>query len=164
MTKQLSKRGLSYLVEREGGMRLDVHDDGFGFPTVGAGHLVVDADNLKIGDTISEERAKEFLQDDTLESREAVDRHCNIELRNCEFDALCIFVFNIGVGAFRRSTLARRINNGEDPDIVVTEEMPRWNKVGGEFVKGIYNRRIDTVQMFVEDDYTVDWSGLEGQK
>lgn len=159
----ISEKGLNYLIEREGGLRLDVHDDGFGYPTVGAGHLVLDVDDLEIGDVITEQRALEFLRDDTQEACEAVRRHVIIKLATHQYDALAIFTFNIGVGAFRRSTLVRRLNAGEDPDTVATEEMPRWNKVRGEFVKGIHNRRIDTVQMFVEANYEVDWSGLEGQ-
>lgn len=163
MTREISPEGLQYLTAREGGLRLDVHDDGFGFPTVGVGHLVLDEDGLEIGDLISEDRAMDFLQIDTEEACEAVERYVSIDLSLNQFDALAIFCYNIGVGAFKRSTLVRRLNIGDDPDTVVREELPRWNKVSGRFVRGIANRRIDTVQMFVDADYTVDWSGLEGQ-
>ena len=163
MTREVSKAAIEYLTKREGGMRLDVHDDGFGYPTVGVGHLVMDADNLKLGDTITLERGEAFLQDDLLEARAGVEQHCPVELKQHEFDALCIFTFNIGVGAFRRSTLVKRLRHGEGKQYVVSQEMPRWNKVNGQYVAGLFNRRVDTVQMFVEGDYTVDWSGLPGQ-
>ena len=163
MPREVSQPALAYLIEREGGMRLDVHDDGFGFPTVGIGHLVMDRDGLAMGDTITQARGEAFLQDDLLEARGAVERYCSVDLEQHEFDALCIFTFNVGVGALRSSTLVRRLRYGEDKATVAAEEMPRWNKVGGQYVRGIYNRRVDTVQMFVEGDYTVDWSGLEGQ-
>jgi lysozyme len=82
MTRQASREAIKYLTEREGGMRLDVHDDGFGYPTVGVGHLVVDADNLKIGDTITIEQGEAFLQDDLLEARAGVEQNCQIEFQH----------------------------------------------------------------------------------
>lgn len=164
MPREISTQAIDYLTEREGGMRLDVHDDGFGYPTVGVGHLVTDSDNLKIGDEISPKRARDFLQDDLLEAREAVERYCEGPFTQSEFDSLCIFTFNIGVGALRRSTLVRRLSNDEEKTTVIKEEMPRWNKVKGQYVRGIYNRRVDTVQMFIEGDYNVNWSGLKGQR
>jgi len=161
--KKVSEKGIAYLIEREGGMILIVHDDGFGFPTVGVGHLVLPEDNLKIGDKITIERGNKLLQGDLMISREAVERCVKPELSQAEFDALCIWVFNIGIGNFKNSTLLKRLNTDEDKNQVVKDELPKWRRVGGEIVNGLYNRRIDTVQMFVDGDYTVDWSGLEGQ-
>ncbi len=161
--KEISAPAVDYLTEREGGMRLDVHDDGFGYPTVGVGHLVLDRDNLEIGDEITPAQGRAFLQDDLYEAREAVMRYVKVDLAQHEFDALVIFAFNIGVGAFRKSSLVRRLNAGEDRKSVAKFEMPRWNKVRGKYVRGLKNRRVDTAQMFTDADYTVDWSGLEGQ-
>jgi hypothetical protein len=51
--------------EVKGGIvRLDVHDDGFGNPTVGYGHKVTTADNLEIGDKITEKQADLFFEND----------------------------------------------------------------------------------------------------
>lgn len=164
MVRKVSTEAIDYLAEREGGMRLDVHDDGFGYATVGVGHLVMDSDNLKIGDTITRKQAEAFLQDDLLEMRVAVCRYVQCQLLDWEFDALVIFCFNVGVGNFRKSSLVRRLNSPiRTKCAVAREEMPRWKNVRGQYVRGLYNRRIDTVQMFCEGDYTVDWSGLEGQ-
>ena len=41
------------------GFFVQVYDDGFGIPTVGLGHKVISTDKLKLGDTITVERAKE---------------------------------------------------------------------------------------------------------
>ncbi|MEO3997168.1 lysozyme [Mesorhizobium sp. CAU 1732] len=47
--------------------------------------------------------------------------------------------YNIGTGAFCRSTVARRANAG---DIVgACNAIPLWNKAGGRVVKGLVNRR-----------------------
>ena len=46
-----------------------------------------------------------------------------------------------------KSTLARRIQNGEDVGTVIEEEFPRWNKANGEFMQGLLNRRNDEVRL-----------------
>ena len=163
VSRSVSKLAVKYLSEREGGMRLDVHDDGFGFPTVGVGHLVLDDDNLAIGDLITELQGATLLQDDLEWAREAVERFVKLSLAQHEFDALVIFCFNIGYNGFKKSSLVRRLNKHENKEAVVQYEMPRWNKVQGQFVRGLRNRRIDTAQMFVACDYKVDWAGLSGQ-
>ena len=163
MVRQVTKECIAYLTEREGGMRLDVHDDGYGFPTVGVGHLVMDEDTLKLGDCITLERGQALLQDDLMEARFAVSQHVKVVLTNWEFDALVCFTFNVGATALRKSSLVRRINAGQPKCQVAREEMPRWNKSAGRFSRGLQNRRIDTAQMFCHGDYTVDWSGLPGQ-
>lgn len=166
MPRQLSLQALAYLTEREGGCHLTVYDDGFGYATVGVGHLVLDEDGLELGDDITQKQADDFLQQDLDHFREAVQRAVPIGLTQCQFDALVIFSFNIGVNAFTRSTLARRLKTCEISQrcTIVKEEMPRWKNAGGKFSRGLLNRRIDTVQMFCENDYNVDWSGLEGQQ
>ena len=44
------------------GRRNDVYLDTLGKPTVGIGHLVVAADNLKVGDVISDARVSDLFQ------------------------------------------------------------------------------------------------------
>jgi len=178
MTRQVSKTLKAYLATRESA-RLDVHDDGFGFATVGVGHKVLDRDKLRIGDTITTERMYQLLDEDLEWACEAVERYVRAYLYQREFDALVCFCFNIGQAAFAGSTLVRRLNELADtPGLrnpmelrdrvactIVREELPRWKRVGSNpDVVGLYNRRIDTAQMFCEGDYSVDWSGLEDQR
>lgn len=53
--------------------------------------------------------------------------------------SLVSFTYNVGVGAFCRSTLARLANAG-DLD-AACRQLPRWNKAGGKVIKGLVNRR-----------------------
>jgi len=161
--KNLSKQALDYLCEREGGIKLTVFDDQFGYPTVGLGHLVMDVDDLTLGDRITKGMAYKFLYDDLEWACDAVNKFVHVDLAQHQFDALVIFCFNIGYNGFKKSTLVRRLNNKEDMSTVVGHEMKRWNKIHGNFVPGLQNRRIDTAQMFITGDYSVDWSGLDGQ-
>lgn len=58
------------LIKSEEGFSLRVYNDSLGNPTVGWGHLVLPQDNLRLGDYITLEKAKEFFRDD---SKDAID-------------------------------------------------------------------------------------------
>lgn len=66
-----------------------------------------------------------------------------------QLGALISFAFNIGCPEFRKSTLVKRINAGEDPKKVVPEELPRfvYGTVDGVKVKlaGLVKRRAQEV-------------------
>jgi GH24 family phage-related lysozyme (muramidase) len=64
---------MEHLILREG-KRLTVYKDSLGKPTVGVGHLVLPEDNLKLGDSISEERCKSFLDKDMTKAFLAAQR------------------------------------------------------------------------------------------
>ncbi|WP_271078218.1 lysozyme [Aurantiacibacter sp. MUD61] len=86
------------LAEEEGVM-LTVYRDVAGYPTVGVGHLVRPADNLKVGDTITYEQAIAFLEKDIRHAEEAVKRLVgDLPLYQYEFDALVDLVYNVGEG------------------------------------------------------------------
>ena len=62
-----------------------------------------------------------------------------VPLAQHQFDALVSFVFNVGGGAFRESTLLRELNAG-DYD-AVPRELNRWVKAGGRTLPGLVRRR-----------------------
>jgi hypothetical protein len=62
--------------------------------------------------------------------------------------ALTSWVFNVGAGAAADSTLRRRLAAGEDPNTVVREELPRWNKGGSGVLPGLVRRRAAEVALF----------------
>lgn len=91
------------LAEEEG-VRLTVYRDVAGYPTVGVGHLVTPADNLRVGDRISYERAVEFLEQDLAIAADAVRRVVgDLKLYQHEFDALVDLVYNVGEGNVSRA-------------------------------------------------------------
>lgn len=56
-----------------------------------------------------------------------------------QFNALVLWAYNVGP-AFKTSTLIKKLNiDPNDPSI--REEFLKWNKAGGQFVQGLYNRR-----------------------
>lgn len=72
--------------------------------------------------------------------------------------AILSFVYNAGEEALRTSTLARRLNAGEDPDQVVREELPRWIAARDPGVRqGLLNRRRHEIALFTENVLPVKW-------
>lgn len=60
---------------------------------------------------------------------------------NChQMTALCSFVYNVGIGNFKASTLLQKILNHHTPEEVAAE-FPKWTKSGGVVVQGLINRR-----------------------
>lgn len=72
----------------------------------------------------------------------------NVELSNNQICALIDFVYNLGIGNFKSSTLLRKINQGDFS--AAANELLRWNKAGGIVLKGLENRRIAERMLFLD--------------
>lgn len=60
--------------------------------------------------------------------------------------AMTSLAYNIGVGAFNKSTLLRKFNAGDIEGAAA--EFVRWNKAGGRVMRGLTNRRLDEQRVF----------------
>jgi len=81
------------------GMILTVYNDDQGNPTVGCGHLVVPADHLHAGDTITLERGQQLLRADLVRTEKAINSKIHVPLYQYEYDALVSVIFNAGGGS-----------------------------------------------------------------
>lgn len=108
---------------------------------------------------ITIEQAEQLLMREILAKSRALNRYVDIWLPDKSFSALVSFSYNLGVGAFRASTLRRRVNSGAFWD--VPHQFSRWNKAGGRVLKGLIRRRSAEADLFMtgldEDGYVV-WS------
>jgi GH24 family phage-related lysozyme (muramidase) len=124
------------------GCRLSAYPDpaSGGAPwTIGYGHT--GAEVLE-GLTITEEQAEAWLKQDAAEAAGAVDRLLRgIALTPRQRDALISFCFNVGAGALERSTLRKRLLDGECPAVVIAQELPRWCKGPKGPLEGLNRRR-----------------------
>jgi lysozyme len=93
------------------GFVLTVYKDNVGIPTVGCGHRVVAADKLKLGDTITLDKAQTFLRADLDLMERRLNRDVRVPLFQYEYDAMVSIVFNCGPykGA---DTLIDKVNTG----------------------------------------------------
>ena len=95
------------LVRREEGWRADPYLDPVGYPTIGYGHRIPSLDHPRI----TREQGEELLRCDLRVYAEAVldDAPHLLAEPPGRLAALVSFVYNVGVGAWRDSTLRRRV-------------------------------------------------------
>ena len=132
----ISKRGLQF-VRRWEGLRLVAYKDGGGVWTIGYGHT----ETVFAGMTVSEPQAESLLRTDLFRAEKAVRDFVEVPLSQNEYDALCSFVHNVGVRAFRESTLLKKLNALDYHG--AADQLLRWDKDNGKTVPGLTNRRRD---------------------
>ena len=139
---KLSDKGRALLIQLEG-KRNHVYEDVAGLKTIGVGHL------LKPGEIMSyltDDKIEDLLDKDLLEFEANVDNYVEVQLTQNEFDAMVIFAFNVGINAFRKSTLLKVINRSEFAE--VPKQLMRWNKAGGKVISGLTNRRKAEIKLW----------------
>ena len=138
---RISRTGIE-LIKAHEGLRLAAYICPSGVPTIGYGHTY----NVKMGDRITEEQAEKFLIDDLAVAEREVNRY-GLNLTQNQFDALVSFVFNVGVGNFRSSTLLKRLKaNPNDPDIA--NQFKKWVYGGGKVLPGLVRRRNEEAKLY----------------
>ena len=77
---------------------------------------------------------------DDIQKFEGALKECvTVPLHQHEYDAFISLAYNIGPTAFCNSTLVRKLNAGDYEGSC--KEILRWNRAGGQVVKGLDNRR-----------------------
>lgn len=94
--------------------------------TIGYGHTLT----ARQGAEVSEADAEALLMYDLIAVAHAVNEHSYTPLTQNQFDSLCCFAFNIGVDNFRRSSVLRRVNEGQMLQAACAMEM--WRKADFE--------------------------------
>jgi lysozyme len=139
----LQKSTIDFIKEVEG-VEYEVYKDSAGLDTIGVGHLLKEGESYKV---ISEEQVDALLFLDLNVAMNAVVLSVKIPLTQNQFDALVSLVFNIGVTAFRNSTLLKKINQNAPKEAIVTE-WHKWRKAGGKIVKGLVLRRAKELKLY----------------
>lgn len=134
------------LIKRFEGVRLNAYLDSVGIPTIGVGHIA----GVKMGDTVTMQEADDMLSADLRDSEDAVNMNTRIDLTQNQFDALVSLTFNIGGGAFSRSTLLKRLNAGDIQG--AADQFLVWNRAGGRRIQGLANRRAAERELFLKDE------------
>jgi len=136
-----SQKGINIITAHEG-LKLGAYICPAGVWTIGYGHTRT----AKQGMSITASRAEELLKDDLKTAENAVNFQ-SLRLNQNQFDALVSFVFNVGSGNFRNSTLLRKAKlNPSDPSI--RDEFSRWKMGGGRTLPGLVKRRADEANLY----------------
>ncbi|MBA1145936.1 lysozyme [Ectothiorhodospiraceae bacterium WFHF3C12] len=133
------------------GLRLEPYDDQTGDPvdewvpgaTVGYGHLIGRDEWDRYRDGVSEQQAESLLESDLAPFVQAVQTQVRRRLKQHEFDALVILVFNIGTGAFAASSVLKMLNDpsAETAYDSLEAAWKAWNKSQGRVMEGLVKRR-----------------------
>ena len=98
---------------------------------------------VKEGDTITEEKASELVEQEVIKIAEQVKDVLSEEvfakLTENQVCALIDFVYNLGLGNFKESTLCKMIKNGQIME--AGNQFERWVKAGGKVLPGLVKRR-----------------------
>lgn len=128
------------LIEQSEGLRLKAYKDVAGHWTIGIGHLLTEGED---GADITKEQAYELLQGDLEQAMKQVTDLVTVPINDNQFSALVSFTFNLGQGALKRSTLLRKLNEGDYEG--AAQEFSRWTKAGPKGMKvdqkGLIKRR-----------------------
>jgi lysozyme len=140
-------------VKKYEGFRAAAYNDAVGVKTIGYG--TTNKVYVALG-TITEAQATQFLKEEinamAKQIKTSLDKK-GVVLTQNQFDALCSFAYNCGVGGLLGSTLYTRILNGVR-DSSLKDNFTAWSKAGGKTLQGLLNRRIEEYEMFVNADYT----------
>lgn len=139
-----------------------------GVLTIGYGHTsAVDPD-----DEVTEEEATLLLRTDLIHFESDLN-NLKLDLPQNKYDALIVFIYNVGFGAFSKSTLLQlikkdpstgkicKINSDLRQEVqkawldqnitetdIITLNFSKWSFAGGKFYQGLFNRRLEEAKLY----------------
>lgn len=134
------------LIKQFEGLRLEAYLCPAGIWTIGYGHTSDVSPNSFI--TIQE--ADEYLHRDVASVEMQLNK-LNLSLSQCQWDAIVSFVFNVGIGNFKASTLLAKIRINPD-DNSIMDEFLRWVYANGKVMRGLQKRRLAEMKLYFSDN------------
>ncbi|WP_151745496.1 lysozyme [Acinetobacter calcoaceticus] len=143
----LSVDGVNQICNFEG-LKLSAYDDSTGVWTIGYGTTrYPNGKRVSEGDRCTLEQAKAYMQHDLKIFERAVNSSVKVPLKQNQFDALVSLAYNIGVGAFKHSTLLKKLNSGDYTE--AENQFDVWVNAGGKRLQGLVNRRAMEKKLFL---------------
>jgi lysozyme len=125
------------LITASEGFSATVYNDVAGNPTIGYGHKLLPGETFEA--PITEDGAIALLKEDLAPAENSVSKYAP-QCNQNQFDALCDFAYNLGVGK-----LQIMLAHGWDQ---VPVQMPYWVNAGGKPQPGLVTRRANEVALF----------------
>ena len=140
---KLGERGTEILKYFEG-CKLTAYQDSVGVWTIGYGHTKGVYDGM----TITQDQAEQMLLSELEEYEGYIENMVTVPLTQNQFDALVVWIYNLGPTNFKNSTLLKELNAGNYN--AAGQEITRWNKAGGKVLAGLVKRREAAAELFNE--------------
>ncbi|WP_369790558.1 lysozyme [Rouxiella sp. WC2420] len=132
------------LIKQFEGCKLNAYQDSVGIWTIGYGHTL----HVEPYDVITGSTAVLMLLDDLKPVEHALHTLVLQPITQNQFDALCSFIFNLGIKAFGGSTLLKKFNISDYS--AAADEISKWNKAGGQPLAGLTHRRQAERSLFLQ--------------
>lgn len=126
---------IAMLAGFEGYRQIDYYDPHGAVDTACFGHTAT----AQMGTERDLIGCENLLLEDVRKYQAAVLRHAEVPLNDNQLAALTSWVYNVGEGAYRDSTLLRKLNSGDY--VGACNELPRWVYAKGVRLKGLERRR-----------------------
>jgi lysozyme len=128
------------------GIRLKAYQCSAGIWTIGYGHT----SGVKQGDICTIAEAEKYFADD-LKIVWLQITQLGLNINQNQLDALCSFIFNVGITAFKNSNLFKKIK-GNPSDVAIKTNWLMWNKIrkNGQLVEseGLTIRRSREIELY----------------
>ena len=138
-----------YIIKKYEGFSSSVYICPAGRPTIGYGSTWD-----RTGDPVTPEHpditiedAERLLRQEVAHVEIALKRLVKVGITENMFSALASFVYNVGSGAFQRSTMRMILYRKTYEGCV--KEFPKWRMGGGKVLPGLVKRRKEEVSLFL---------------
>lgn len=132
------------LIKEFEGLSLIRYTDASGREHIGYGHLLREGEDWF---EITQFQADTLLIEDMEKAVKCVDDFVLVPISAQQEAALVSFVYNVGCGAFAKSSLLMFLNGGEYQR--AADEFPRWNQSAGKVMPGLVKRRKREREVFL---------------
>jgi lysozyme len=128
------------------GVRYEPYRDVVGIQTVCYGHT---GNDIMTGKKYTESECRALLNKDLNTVARQIDPYIKYPIPETMRGALYSVAYNIGVSAFKSSTLLKKLNQGDQ--IGACNELRRWTYAGGVKWKGLVSRREIEQELCLKD-------------
>ena len=118
------------------GRRYYAYQDVVGVWTICDGHT---GNDIRRGHRYTDRECDKLLQSDLQKVATAIDPLIKVRIPDTTRAALYSFTYNVGAGAFSKSTLLKKLNSGDS--FGACAELELWVYAGGKQWKGLVTRR-----------------------
>jgi len=131
MKRKIPEKAVEIIKEYEG-FKANKYYCPAGKLSIGYGHVIQHGENFE--PEINEEDAEGILYKDLRPVVEVVDKALKVHVTDNQFAALVSFTYNEGIGAFKESTLLKKLNDG------------KYKEASGQFMRWIYAKKNGVVK------------------
>jgi lysozyme len=134
-----SEKGLAF-IKRWEGERLVAYQCSANVWTVGVGHTAAMGAPFPVkGMKITADESDAIFRRDIATVETSIQPLLKVHVNQRQWDTIVSFVFNVGISAFRKSTLLKKLNASKYDE--VPSELLKWVRANGKIVPGLESRR-----------------------